>query len=245
LRAAIQQPHYFPWVGYFDKMAKVDLFIFMDEVQMEDRSYMLRNRFLKQDGTLSYLSVTASKKGYREKKYNEIGSTDIEGWTARHMNVLQNYYRKAKYREEIFPLLEAFFQSNYSTVCQWACASINLIRELLRVKTPLVYQSDIDYDRNNKRSDLIYAICKAVHADIYFAGRGASIEYLDREKFEKNGVKIAFQEFQHPRYPQCNSTEFVPGISVLDMLFNCGIQETRRIFWENVNNTREFEEIEA
>ncbi len=68
MRAAIHQPHYFPWLGYFDKMAKADLFVFMDEVQLEDRSYMLRNRFLRKDGELMYLSITASKKGYREKK---------------------------------------------------------------------------------------------------------------------------------------------------------------------------------
>ena len=84
-------------------------------------------------------------------------------------------------------------------------------------------------------------ICKALGADTYFSGCGASLEYLNREKFNENNVKIIFQDFTHPVYPQIHTTEFVPGISILDMLFNCGIEETKRIFWENVRSTHEFD----
>lgn len=65
--------------------------------------------------------------------------------------------------------------------------------------------------------------------------------YLNREKFVENGVKIVFQDFTHPVYTQCSSKEFITGISILDLLFNCGVEESRRIFWENVRSTHEFE----
>ena len=58
-------------------------------------------------------------------------------------------------------------------------------------------------------------------------------------------IGIVFQDFQHPVYPQANAPEFVSGISALDMLFNCGIKKTRDLFWENVRNSREFENIEG
>ena len=122
---------------------------------------------------------------------------------------------------------------------------MELVRELLDIQTPLIYQSTIDYDRDNKRSDLVYAICNAIGADTYFSGRGASMTYLDREKFAANGVKIVFQDFQHPVYPQCGRETFVPGVSILDLLFNCGVEESRRIFWETVRSSHEFDGIEA
>lgn len=245
MKAAIHQPHYFPWLGYFDKMAKADVFVLLDQVQFEKSSQMIRNRVLDPNGEIKFLTISGDTKDFLNREYRELAVKDVPQWTERQMNAIKSYYRKALSAKEMFPLLEEFFQKDYSTICQWVCGSIELVRNLLNIRTPLVYQSTINYDRQKRKSDLVYAICKAIDANTYFSGRGASVEYLNREKFAENGVKIVFQDFTHPVYPQCNSREFVPGISVLDMLFNCGIEESRRIFWENVHSTHEFEEIEA
>lgn len=244
MKAAIHQPHYFPWLGYFDKMAKADAFVLLDQVQLEKNSLMLKNRVLDKNSGVKFITISANTRGYLEKEYRQIATKNIEEWIQRQMNALRDYYRKAAYSGEILPLLEEFFKNRFPTVCEWACASIEWVRTLLDIKTPLVYQSGIEYDRSCRRSDLVYALCRAISADTYFSGRGGSVDYLDREKFAENGVKIIFQDFQHPVYPQINTMEFVPGISVLDLLFNCGIEESRRIFWENVNSTHEFDEIE-
>ena len=74
---------------------------------------------------------------------------------------------------------------------------------------------------------LDYNLCKMKRKDI---------PYLRRK------LGIVFQDFQHPEYHQCHSNTFVPGISVLDMLFNRGIEDSRRIFWENVKRGHEFDE---
>lgn len=242
MKAAIHQPHYFPWLGYFDIMAKADIFILMDEVQMERRSYMIRNRVLDGNGEIKYVTISADTKGFLQKQYREIPVKDTDIWTARQESVLREYYRRAAYREELLPIVTEFLKNRYQTVCEWTSASIELVAGLLGVQTPIVYQSSLDYDRDCKKSDLVLALCKAVGADISFTGRGGSMEYLDREKFAANGVRPYFQEFQHPVYSQCNSAEFIPGISVLDMLFNLGVEESRRVFWENVNSTHEFDD---
>lgn len=244
MRVAIHQPHYFPWIGYFDKMAKADAFILLDQVQLEKNSFMLKNRVMDKSGEVKYITISGETKGFLSREYRELLTKDVEGWTARQLNALRDYYRKAKYSGEILPLFETFLKNNRQTICQWTCASIEWVSELLNIKTPLIYQSDIDYDRQCKRSELVYALCKATGADTYFSGRGASVEYLDRERFVGNGVKIIFQDFQHPVYSQCNSKEFIPGISILDMLFNCGIDTSRRIFWENVKSTHEFDAVQ-
>lgn len=235
MRIAIHQPHYFPWVGYFDKMAKADAFVLLDEVQFEKGSAMIRNRVLDQKGEIKYITISADTSDFLNKKYSEHLVKDAQKCFDKQMNMLQNYYHRAAYKKEIMPLLEEFFARDYATVCQWTCGSIELIRQLLDIHTPLIYQSAIDYDRERKRSDLVYAICEALGADVYLSGRGASMRYLKRDEFRGNGIDIAFQDFEHPVYKQLNGNDFVPGVSILDMLFNCGIEETKRIFWENVS----------
>lgn len=245
MRAAMHQPHYFPWLGYFDKIAKADVFVLLDEVQFEKNSLMCRNRVLDGNGQIKYITISGDTKGFLTRRYCDLSTKDVSIWTTRQQNALQNYYRRAPHCKEILPLLERFFQEGHATICQWTCASIRFVQELLQIPTPLIYQSSVDYARDSRRSELVYAICKAIGADTYFSGRGASMEYLNREKFAENGVSIVFQDFQHPVYPQCNSKEFIPGISVLDLLFNCGIEESRRIFWETVNSAHEFEQKEV
>lgn len=245
MRASIHQPHYFPWLGYFDKMAKADTFVLLDQVQFEKGSQMIRNRVLAPNGEVKFLTISGETKDFLSREYRELATKEVPRWTARQMNALKSYYRKAPGAGEIFPLLEEFFQRDYGTICGWTCGSILLVRQLLDIQTPLIYQSEVSYDHSCRRSDLVYAICNAIGADTYFSGRGASVQYLNREKFAENGVTIVFQDFKHPVYPQCSAATFVPGISVLDMLFNCGIEESRRIFWESVRKSHEFDEIEA
>lgn len=241
MKVAIHQPHYFPWLGYFDKMAKCDIFVLLDEVQFAKASPMIRNRIISPNGELQYLTITADKRGYCDKMYKEIPTVDNKKWKAKNFALLREYYRKSKGYDEMLPLLEQFYKNDYATVCEWTVASILMVRELLGIQTELKNQSEIHYDRINKKSDMDMEICKALGADTYFSGRGASVEYLNRDKFAENNIKIVFQDFTHPIYSQINSTEFIAGISILDFLFNCGIEESRRIFWENVHSTHEFE----
>ena len=175
MRVAMHQPHYFPWLGYFDIIAKADLFILMDEVQLERRSYMIRNRILDRNGEIKYLTISGDTKDFLNKEYREITAKDNAVWTAKQMNILKEYYRFAAHKDEMLPIIEAFLKKDYQTVCEWTCGSIVLIKDLLQVKTPMVYQSELEYDRTSKKSDLVLALCKAVNADVSFTGRGASM----------------------------------------------------------------------
>lgn len=238
--ASIHQPHYFPWIGYFDKMAKADMFVLLDQVQLEKNSLMLKNRVIDTNGEKKYITITADTKDYLNREYCAIETKDDEIWKSRQLNAVQSYYRKAAGFKEVFPVFRDFLMRDYSTVCQWTIASIHLIRDLLSIDTKMILQSQVDYDRELKRSDLVYGICKAIGADTYFSGRGGSVEYLDRDKFAQNGVTIVFQDFDHPTYQQVNRQEFLPGVSILDMLLNCGIEGAKEKFWESVRRTHEF-----
>ena len=94
MRVAIHQPHYFPWVGYFDKMAQVDQFILLDQVQFEKGSYMYRNRILSNTGKVCYLTISAEKHGFLTKEYREIVTRDNEGWQRKQIAQIENAYCK-------------------------------------------------------------------------------------------------------------------------------------------------------
>ena len=78
------------------------------------------------------------------------------------------------------------------------------------------------------------SICRALNADEYLAGMGGSVQYLDRESFMNNGIKIIFQQFEHPKYHQCNTDRFIAGLSILDLFFNYGVDGAKLVADESI-----------
>lgn len=235
MKIAIHQPHYFPWMGYFSKMAKSDQFVLLDKVQLEKGSQMIRNRVIC-DGRIKYLTISADTKDYLLKDYSDILVKDMEIWKNNQLNALKNYYHGSRFFLEAYSLMEKFLLNNYASLCEWTSESIYLIRDILGIETKIIMQSDIEYNSDSRNSDLVLDICKALKANVYVSGMGASIKYLKRDQFEDNGIKIEFQEFIQPVYVQIGAKEFVPGLSILDCLFNMGIEQTRNIFWKVIDN---------
>ena len=232
MMVAIHQPHYFPWLGYLAKMASVDKFILMDTVQLEKRSYMLRNRIIDPDGEIRYLNISCEKKNHFCQEYRNIETKDFEVWTNRQKGILISAYKKCQWFDEVWNTIAPIFREEHEYLCDVTVHSLNILRELFGIETPLILQSDIEIDNSLKKGQLILGLCKAVGADTYYAGRGASMQYLSTEECEKEGIHVKFQDFRHPVYAQIGNHSFVPGLSALDLLFNNGSKVSRKIFWE-------------
>lgn len=234
MKVAIHQPHYFPWIGYFDKMAKVEKFVLLDNVQLEKSSQMLRNKVISKDGKVKYITIPGEKTDFLNRKYKDIQTKDVKEWTNKQYRTLKDYYLMAPYRDETLDWLGDFFENQYKTICEWTCTSIELICDFLGISTEIIMQSNFEMNGQSKKSNLVLDLCKKIGADVYLSGKGGSVEYLDRDAFENAGIKLEFQEFMHPMYEQINSQEFVSGISILDLYFNVGIKNAKALFWENV-----------
>lgn len=241
MKTAIHQPHYFPWLGYMDKMAKADQFIILDEVQLTDRSPMVRNKFLTFSGREETLSLSIQKKGYREKKTREIELFHIEEMQKKHQKFFECNYKRASYFDEIMKHMEAVFERPYHNLIEIEMDTVNLIKGLLDIKTEVIYQSDLSYNRENKNSDLMKNLCISSGADIYLSGNGAR-NYMNIESFERDGIRVYYQNFKYPVYQQFELETFVPNLSAVDMLFHLGIEHSREVFWNNVDRGKEFEE---
>ena len=235
MKIAIHQPHYYPWIGYFDKIAKADVFVLLTEVQLTDSSYMHRNRFIDVNGNIKYVTIPFNKKEYAKIAYNKLKINNSIAWQTRNANFIKETYKKAPFFNEVWDLIAHQFTTKYEHLNDLVCESIFLLCRILDIKTKVNFQENIEYDRHMQKSQLVMGICKAMKADIYLSGKGGSINYLNFDEFENNKIKIEFQNISAPYYKQINTNDFIGGISILDMLFNCGIEETKRIFWENVN----------
>lgn len=231
---AIHQPHYFPWLGYFDKMAKSDVFVLLDCVQFEKGSQMIRNRVLTDKGEIKYITISADTKDFLEREYREIHTKNQEEWKLRQINALKNYYRSAQFFDEGMEMVLEFLKNDYCTLCEWTSSSIELISELLDIKTKIVYQSDIQLSDDAKKSDLVLAICKALQGTCYLSGKGGSVDYLNYDSFEDSGIHICFQDYTPPKYNQLNFGSFVSGLSVIDVIMNCGVKGTKELLWNDI-----------
>lgn len=229
MMVGIHQPNYFPWMGYFDKMNKSDVFILLDEVQLTDSSMTQRNRVLNCNGVPTYITVAFQKAGYMQKQLREIELNQNIDWQKRQMDFLKGTYGRTPYFKEVWELIEPIFSKKYRTLVEVNYDTICLIKDLLEIPTKLVWQSQLDYPRDAYKNDLILNLCKSVSADIYLSGTGAQ-KYMDLDSFTQSGIKVEFQKFTMPEYEQKYSKEFCTGLSMLDVLLNCGVEGTKHLF---------------
>ena len=221
---SIHQPSYFPWLGLLHKIANSDYYMVMDEVQFSDGAFQNRNLFLSADGKTKYLTIPINKKNYLQRPFKDI---EISGdtWGLNHLNFIKNGYRKHSYFDEIFPILENFYLQNYYQLIDAVIASMSIVLKFFDIKTKIIFQSDMEYDRSLKRGDLVIALVQASGASCYLSGVGAQ-EYLDEAAFV-DGISLKYKYFKHPIYPQKNATNFVSGLSCIDTLFNLGTLASR------------------
>ena len=235
--AAIHQHHYFPWLGYMDKMARSDVFLLLDRVQLNDSSFMFRHQLLDKNGEKKYITIPFVRKGYMSRAYNELElNTDVD-WQTRQHNFIYDNYRRHPYYQEIWQEIEPVFSRPYSFLWEVTDESVRIMRRLLNVTTPLVYQSLLE-PSEGKKSEFLVGLLQQLGADRYYSGSGAK-KYMDLSVFGRAGIEVSYQEFSLPEYPQRNSREFTGGLSGLDILFNCGVEGTRKLFWENVSREQE------
>lgn len=231
---AAHQPHYFPWIGYLDKMAKADVFIISDKSQLSLKSPMRRNKILRADGKEAMLTLSiADIKSHERKTCDDLLLADYDQNRASHQGVIRTNYRHAPFYAEIMPYIEEYFAKSRVRYVDAALESILLLRHLYGIETPITLQSDLRYDPSLRNNDLIIDFCAQMGADRYLSGVGAQ-SYMDMGRYRDNGIRVAYQIFEYPSYPQFGLDLFVPNLSALDMLFQLGIEGARKRFRENM-----------
>lgn len=221
---AIHQPNFFPWLGFFDKIRRSDLFIAMDNAQFSKTGGTWTNRVqLLVNREPAWVTMPIVRAYHGVRTVREMLIAPDPTWRGKLLRTIELSYRRAPNFDEVFPWLAGQVDNPTSSVAEYNLGAIAAICERLGLRTPIRLGSELD--ARGQATDLLISMLKAVGGSRYLAGGGAT-DYQEDEKFQQAGIELTYQHFQHPTYPQINTTEFRPGLSIVDALMNCGFAGT-------------------
>lgn len=239
----IHQPEHLPWLGFFNKLSKAELFVILDSVQFEKNYFQNRNRIIGSNG-VQYIGIPVSMTGHME---GTIATTQIAArtnpkWKAKYLNTIRQSYSRHPYFNEVFPVLENALNLDTDLIADINIAIFTGFAEKMGFCPKYIRSSQLEV--SGLKSNLILDICKAVQADTYIAGPSGR-DYLDMQSFADAGIRVVFNDYHHPQYPQKKREEFAPYMSALDLFMNCGFQEGKRIILEGNEALYEFNHEKA
>jgi len=222
MKVAIHQPQYFPYGGFFHKLGLSDLFVIMDDAQY-DKRFTNRNRIITAKEPI-WISVPINKK-QKFAANSEVQINNEIPWASLHWKRLQISYNKSKF----FHIYKGYFGQLYSKgwdlLFDLDFATLKQVISWLGLKVEIIRESELGI--GSKSTQRLVDVCIAVGADTYVAGSG-SRNYMDESLFERNNIKVEYQNYRPLPYPQQLSITFVPNLSIIDMLANLG-PDTMRV----------------
>lgn len=209
------QPAYLPWLGYFDKIIRSDIFIFLDSVQYEKNSFINRNRIKTPNGPI-WLTIPVITKGHTSETLMQTKIDNKQNWKRKHLNSIYQNYKKAKRFEELFPKIEKLYKKEFEVLADLCFVHLLFWLDELKISKKIIRSSTLSISA--RKSDLILELCKQFKADHYISGIHGK-DYLDTKKFLDEGITVEFQEYKHPIYPQLYG-EFLPFMGIVDFCMN-------------------------
>ncbi len=212
---SIHQPDYVPYLGYFYKVHKSDVFVFLDNVQFSS-SNMHHWNTVQSNGKTVRLKIPVEYSF--GDKLTQVRCKNELGWREKHLKILEDNYSNAPFFSTVFPEIREKLYEDYNSLAELNIKMNTFIIEKMGMKAKIVLASDIE--TNGKKEELVIDICRSLGGDTYISGNGAK-DYQDEEHFNQNGIKLVYTDFEPTPYNQ-NSENFVENMSVIDYLMNCG-----------------------
>ncbi|BBE49959.1 WbqC-like protein [Ferriphaselus amnicola] len=216
MKLAIMQPYFLPYIGYFQLIAAVDVFILYDNTKYTKKGWINRNRLLL-NGTDSTFSLPLKHDS------DDLDICERELATAFKRDKLLNQfigaYRRAPYFEQTMPLLDQIVRYEDTNLFRFLHHSITRICQQLGITTTIEISSNVAIDHTLRRQAKVLAQCDAMHASIYINAIGG-VDLYEKEAFQERGIQLNFIRSKLPEYAQFGNA-FVPHLSIIDvMMFN-------------------------
>ena len=214
MKIAVMQPYFFPYIGYWQLINSVDIFIIYDDVNFIKRGYINRNNIL--INNVKHLFTLALIKSSQNKKINEIL---IGKNNKKILRTIEQSYLKAPFFHDIFPIIEDIFSNKEKDLSKFLGNSLQIFSKYLDINTKFEYSSMIMNDKSLQAQDRLIEISKILNATDYINAIGGEQLY-DKNAFSDAGINLSFIQTELINYKQFNN-KFIPNLSIIDvMMFN-------------------------
>lgn len=218
---AIHQPNYLPWLGYFYKIHSADVFVILDSVDYQSgNSSSITNRTRIKTATGEMLMTVPVARPKMTRRIDTIAIDNKQNWQRKHLNSLKTAYGRSRHFEEVYDLIESALSRRFEYVADLNTHLIESVCGYLDIETPILRSSSMGLADDPEKNERIVEICRRVQAAAYLSGNGAR-KYNEEDLFRDGGIELRYTHFSSPTYPQLHG-EFIPNLSVVDCLFNCG-----------------------
>jgi len=214
----IHQPNFLPWLGYFYKIMKSDVFVFLDDVQYVKRSFINRNK-IKTHGGEKYIRLPLHQKGKYKQLIIDCALFNKDEAIDHLTKNIQMNYKKSKYFQDYFSSFEEALNNGSESLVD---INISLIKWVL-----CILEETVNFKRSSElegvsgvSTERLISICKNVGGNRYLSGFGGD-KYQDKEMFDDANIELVITDFEHPTYEQ-KWGDFIPNLSIIDLIFNCG-----------------------
>ena len=215
--AAIMQPGYFPWLGFFELMNRSDIFVFLDDVQYTRRDWRNRNRIRCRDGW-QWLTVPVFSKGKRSQYIMDVKIKDGSIWAKKHCSAFKINYQKSEFFDYYYPDVEKILFKDWVNLADLCIETILFLKNAFGITTPCIRSSSLNI--KSKKNNRIFDICRKLKAGKIYDSKAAK-NFLETDRFLQGHIAVEFQDYIHPEYKQVYAP-FIPYMSALDLLFNHG-----------------------
>ena len=224
----IRQPGYLPNLGFFKKIQSCDTFVFLDDIQFVKDRFDNRNRIRTKDG-VSWLTVPIKRPVFK-KNLNEILISNDLHWQLDHLNIIEEAYGKTPFFNTYWSSLQKILDKKWTSLIELNLELIQYFMSTLNLATPTILSSTLK--KSLDRSQRLLDICNHLNASCYISGISGK-DYLDEKIFHNSGIKVVYENFQHPVYNQIHGN-FIENLSIVDLLFNQG-ENSQKILIDTKN----------
>lgn len=215
----IHQPNHLPYLGFFDKMKRSDIFVIYDDAQFNKEDFQHRNKIRIYHGW-KWLTVPVLKEFIPLKDIKIRNELTIKGikWSDAHIRDIRDNYKKTPYYRTYENDLEAIYKKSFNKLIDLNMEIIYFLMDAFNIKTKLVFSSELGF--SSKSTERLEEIVEELGGDVYLSGPMGR-DYLEIPLFEKRGIEVEFQDFKHPFYRQ-RYEGFIQNMAAIDALFNIG-----------------------
>lgn len=210
----IMQPYFMPYIGYYQLINSVDKFVILDDVNFIKRGWTNRNYILS-NGQKFRFTLPLQKQS-QNRLFNEIL---VQNEFHHFLQTLRHSYCRAPYYREASDIINNAILSS-DNFCDMTVTSIREVMNYLSINTEILISSKLDKNNNLRGEERIINICKCLNASTYINPIGGKDLY-NKQRFSSECIELRFLQPGFTPYPQIKSSEFVPGLSIIDLLMNC------------------------